>query len=1044
MHDIMQRYSEKRGQLSGGISQFSEIPEPPFCTDRFTHLTFRLYVLRIKPREKAKPTVYRIAYGVVTRHAGKAGRTSAGDFTDIGSYSFGKCALSTLTIAGDKGTVLNLFQAMCQGRSLRDALKDANVAFPSLPPDVDVTLSRHVRDLPWGVDQLKIEGFAWTWSMMLLEPLELLDLEDRQATDCIEMLMVLAKALADKTGLPFDHERKEYSGHIGSLEILLQPDRTPFGRSLVTWIPESGKPGPKTVRINAILAREYESFTVNFLFFEGGRNVGNTVQTKLCTRPAEDISFEAEASVPLSKMEILVWGSRRSDCVLIHRGICPFVSSVRLQINLLRGSFHVQTPWIEQMRRQVPKEQLARVQAASGVVQFARDWRFIGEEFPARPFPDNGNCHKDNDRFFPKGWDFDAKEHGLLSFLEWFRGKTKNAKRIFLQDPYFEDVALDFLCLSDSDCEFTVLTQTRLRTNDDGTSVIVDDGINRRKQKILKCLETRASVFGGHRLIIKDLAENKNRLHDRYLLIEFQDGHREGYALSNSLQGATRKCPLLVTQIGDGALRKVVAWIRSLIEREPIEEISRSGLSGTRRDEGDPIASARFLEILKSLETFPDAQKRAEIEKSLLGGEAQERAERIATLGWYLASMKYPEQNAWIRRQAESATPAMVEVLSNFLINSFRKPYPVGFAGAPGNEPQYVDFRDMLQNHSFGALVCARNVNMIRRGGYGFPTERVYGHLYAWEILLMAAPEAAIHVFERLLEECRNSETENLKALALRAANMMLTRLFLEIDLGKDRDLLSLMLLSQDEACKGLGALFLLNSCVEHFADPGEFHDCFTAEERRAVAYAACLGQSRDTQQTACSWLLEYYRHKNDSEIVISDAVRFLSTYVPQEVQEFYLSEVVAPLIESGVVQAEDVLAALVDKLLPRDLKGLSRDATMAIANAINCSGGELSALRDRVKQEIQRVENETQRMILYTDDKLYESAKGLLELRCLLRQIVLSTGHQALAREVQTLLESADAALAGIGQETQLSSIEYLAQRKSEAVGQTHPKAVP
>ena len=107
----------------------------------------------------------------------------------------------------------------------------------------------------------------------------------------------------------------------------------------------------------------------------------------------------------------------------------------------------------------------------------------------------------------------------MLSFLAWFKNKAKGAQQIFLQDPYFEDVAMYFLASAEISCEYTVLTQTKLKTNPDGRNNFINEGESgQRKLKLLNCIKAYPLMFDSMKLNIYDISNKHNVSHDRYLI----------------------------------------------------------------------------------------------------------------------------------------------------------------------------------------------------------------------------------------------------------------------------------------------------------------------------------------------------------------------------------------------------------------------------------------------------------------------------------------------------------------------------------------------
>jgi hypothetical protein len=112
-----------------------------------------------------------------------------------------------------------------------------------------------------------------------------------------------------------------------------------------------------------------------------------------------------------------------------------------------------------------------------------------------------------------------------------------------------------------------VLTNAQTVSKDDDPT---GDGPSRAVRINAAC-ELLSDFLGRIRFRILDLRSKgggRDQLfHDRYVLVFSTDGGlKKGYHLSNSIQGATKKSPLLVTPIPTDVLERVGAYVGGLME----------------------------------------------------------------------------------------------------------------------------------------------------------------------------------------------------------------------------------------------------------------------------------------------------------------------------------------------------------------------------------------------------------------------------------------------------------------------------------------------
>ncbi|MEJ1935213.1 VPA1262 family N-terminal domain-containing protein, partial [Nostoc sp. NIES-2111] len=180
--------------------------------------------------------------------------------------------------------------------------------------------------------------------------------------------------------------------------------------------------------------------------------------------------------------------------------------------------------------------------------------------------------------YFKRGWDTTKIENSDVLFYDWIRSVIeKSSGDIFLVDPFFDVDALDLIVrlreLSFN--KLSIVCCTQANSKPAGNDEIMDKTKSARKEAMLNYLERNAAIVSGIPLYIYDLTntpiKTDQHFHDRYLIILNETG-ATGYNLSNSIQGATKRVPLLVTEISTDVLPEVIYYVHSLIDQENTEE----------------------------------------------------------------------------------------------------------------------------------------------------------------------------------------------------------------------------------------------------------------------------------------------------------------------------------------------------------------------------------------------------------------------------------------------------------------------------------------
>lgn len=186
-------------------------------------------------------------------------------------------------------------------------------------------------------------------------------------------------------------------------------------------------------------------------------------------------------------------------------------------------------------------------------------WKLVDKLYPL-----SSGC-----QFFQKGWDDTDIEPGRLSFFEWLKFITNNynfGKVLFL-DPYFDATDI-FEVIARAEAiqtEYVVITNTQISSEDRALKL---ETVCKNNPFLLRNLKFRLldirSKGGG----------DKQLFHDRYILIFDQKGQvTTGYHLSNSLQGATRNSPLLITLISNDILHSVELYVADLLQDNNDREV---------------------------------------------------------------------------------------------------------------------------------------------------------------------------------------------------------------------------------------------------------------------------------------------------------------------------------------------------------------------------------------------------------------------------------------------------------------------------------------
>ena len=314
----------------------------------------------------------------------------------------------------------------------------------------------------------------------------------------------------------------------------------------------------------------------------------------------ETIEFEFVCSQPASEIQVTVWeyNQEKSSAFIIFeqshhciRTISTTTAMIGSQINSGQISLLDKLNRKEETIKRANLAKFSRSTSAgtTEIGGYEKDpWvnssrNIIG--FMKHLFPE-----KSEGKFFVNGWDEQQGESGQLLFVEWIlkiiSGETESS--LILLDPFLDKDGIEiFAHARTTNTQYHIVTCTQHRervdqTTETNATTIIDltaqipkeDTVTKAGITIQNACKVILPLLKSLNLTITDLrSEDKGKqqlFHDRYLLLLNKDGDLlKGFHLSNSLQGATRKAPLLVTPIPGDILGEVYKYIDNLIN--PVE-----------------------------------------------------------------------------------------------------------------------------------------------------------------------------------------------------------------------------------------------------------------------------------------------------------------------------------------------------------------------------------------------------------------------------------------------------------------------------------------
>lgn len=974
------------------------------------HLSLRLFILRIG-EDKNNP-IYRIAYGVVSPSDHSLEEATGSEFSKLGSYGNKKVFLGSISIFSEREKVLGIYDALSIGSSLKESLDRYGISNDNLK--YDVKYIRNGISVPWHKANILGNQLSDSRYICMLEPETLFEIDGHLLEEALDGAMrTLSVKLSEATGLPFD---TSYD-HIGNLEILIAPDQDIYGRSLVKhW--QDKESFTQHVELSSKLTDGADLVTVNIKLKAGGVI---TIDTLLSDKPKdnENTTFSIPSEYPPQAVEIKIWLTKSSEVRLVHLSTHHFIGEICFSLGIVQSEIHIHSDWLERVKGAMPKNKKELVDKASSIQRTSSEShhrinkglpQWLKRKVTIKPIE---RC---DDAYFPAGWDCETQESGSLSFLEWFKAKTKGAKSVFLQDPYFEDVALFFIALSDIQGECIILTQTDLKTNTDNT--ISMSGTSQRKAKILSLIKDNPSLYGSIQLIIRDMPGSGPKLHDRYLFIGYDDGRCEGYMLSNSLQGATKKSPLLITRIGTPVLVKVKKHIAKLIDPDKVETIYHySDRTSSSTQEGKEIADADFYDCLQAMNHPLDPGCLDQVLNDIL---KEKTTDRISTFGYYLAHISDDEllSTHQVMGARIANNPKAIEALKSFILEHHKSSFPIGFEGFSGRGYRNNHFPDILE-FSYHKIIHRNHTHLIDNSYIGF-SHPIWGMEHACVLLIRASAQDTIDALKQLRDQLVNIKTDKTITSIYKITNTLLCMIFNSVVFGWDGDLMEKMLIDGNDWCKGLGALILIYKANDSNFDIKPHLELLQShDERITLCNTIIFSSEQNIKRDDIYDLLTEEIKESDIEYAYKNILDILRGYYTLELQETYIRKIYEPLIQDGRLDRDILSSRLTESLFDECIQSEPKYRPEALAMGLCLINGSFKVLQEKSQKQLKETERKLNRLIIKDHNNVFQACSALRDLKSLLYSIIAE--HPCHSDELLNIYDEIQSVLRRVGIEEEL-----------------------
>lgn len=809
----------------------------------------------------------------------------------------------------------------------------------------------------------------------MMEPARLLELDGRIPIYASEGLSDLDNWLQENTHLPFG---KDYD-HVGNLEVLLTPSRGASGKLLINCSLVDDRMGLQ-VLVNKELLHGVSRVVVNARMMSDNKAFCDTISSK-DTIMGSDLKIDISSNTQIDSVFTKVWLENDVTSWLVYDSALAIIKQISFTMTVIGQQIKASTDWLERLKNNLPDNKKSIVNKAGRIEHGAEETHIVGDSMKSWSDRDRTfkKILKTKDMFFPKGWNSESNEIGKLSFLEWFKEQCKGCSTVFLQDPYFEDVALYFLASITTNPEIVVLTQTRLKTNPDNTSSFVPiDEEGERKKKILNYLKSYPTLFGRMNLKIIDVPVGSAILHDRYMFFYRENGSVDAFSLSNSLQGATNKQPLLVTQIGGLAWERLSEYISEQLKQYKTEIIYDSQQKEKSLPANNEIADKGFYLWLKRMCKDADQIDYNRVLEDILYGNT---LEKIATVGYCLATTSH--EHEFVKRIVEvfKNDRRLIDLLKDYILVHHYEDYPIGFIGCRMGYAN-LDLSELLIKEQ-DELLTFSSLYMVNNCWDEMFGNGVWGQFFACNILIKISERDALDVLRLLRPTLKSIKTDISIEPVAKVSNLLLHEILQNVLLPDGECLLHLMLTDHEDWMRGIGMLVLVSKEDESLTD--KFVGILNEDEQIKLCQFTVK-----SNKSKCKLL--YYQKlvsllsscSKEKCFDLFSQIMMAPTGIDSKCG--YAEHVVSPLLSKAIFNRDEVERLVFDKLFDKavDLDSHKNNQD-TFAKLYSIIGGDTKQFVEKSRSLLKKYLIAKNKYVVHNSDSMYDYSHALQNLKYVL-----------------------------------------------------------
>ncbi len=730
--------------------------------DKGSIIAWQVFILLIDDKKKSKK-FYRIIYSWVIISSRKeiSDEVFLSDFKKVNKKNDTTYSIAKLSVYNNAETIVKVINGLFKGNSICYSLNLNKIHSSKIKFDVNLNQSDYkVRPIIFNETNSLISRNFYekaslnspyqnvpSFSLVInnLDKNSLLQDNNIYFENWNNALILILKHLEDETTLPFS---KSGCIRFGNIEFINTQCSNPYYINSVSFdnikkqVEINNRKITSSHEVKVIIKpnnfTKNKKLIINCFLTNGGQVILDECR-EIIHEENSQLKTVFSSNEQIGQISISIWKQENDQFEIWYKHSSTLLRYISTSMGVVGASGKVKSEWldkIEKSNRKIANE----IRKVEDVSKSSYSEMLVGNT-GLDPWVESDrnfytlieklNPKKSDSCFFPKGWDEEDKTHGAISFLKWFKNVSDKAQHVVIQDPFFDTLGLEFLSrTTNSATKFTVLTCTQVMSLDDENDIDTDISEPNRAKRIKSFIENYPSLFNTLNLKVIDLRStgggDRNILHDRYILMFEKDELSKGFNLSNSIQGATKNHPLLVTSIPYDVLIPVNSYLNKTINNADsnvdveLIHLFDSTDAKLKNEKPEIVANQLLFNKLESLNKTENPLKKETFEKLLIeNSNGKNRVSRFwSTFGYFLARTNHCYDI--LQSFENNLNDDALRGLREYLEASIKEDYPIGFSDYKDfriNSFQFLfhqDFKDSLDDciqigDNFRETFCFKN-----------------------------------------------------------------------------------------------------------------------------------------------------------------------------------------------------------------------------------------------------------------------------------------------------------------------------------------------